>query len=211
MELKQRGCVGYFPFVAPNLPAASLHPALCSSRLTVLGLQQRASLPADLQMSPDHRGQEQGMGTGTELETGASVAQLPPCCGLIWAEALLPPAVSAPLLQPQSYLAALSPLRVLSLWVIHSDSSLQVQVPKAPLVASPRGHHHPLWVSINPAKTLCKWDSSRTCGRVPSAGLWPWHKGLGLEQCNVKLLTSAQAKMRVGKSQEGVSGVQGYF
>ena len=96
------------------------------------------------------------MGRGTELETGAFVPQLPPCCGLIWAEALLPPAVSAPLLQPQSCLAALSPLCVLSLWLIHSDSSLQVQVPKAPLVASPRGHHHPLWVSINPSKTLCK-------------------------------------------------------
>lgn len=107
--------MGYFPFVAPNLPAASLHPSLCSSRLTVLGMQQRASLPADLQMSPDHRGQEQGMGRGTELETGASVPQLLPCCGLIWAEAVLPPAVSAPLLQPQSCLAALSPLRALSL------------------------------------------------------------------------------------------------
>lgn len=92
--------MGYFPFVAPNLPVASLHPALCSSRLTVLGLQQRVSLLPDLQMSPDHRGQEQGMGGETELETGASVPQLPLCCGLRWAEALLPPAASARLLQP---------------------------------------------------------------------------------------------------------------
>ena len=88
----ETGCVGYFPFVAPNLPVASLHPALCSSRLTVLGLQQRVSLLPDLQMSPDHRGQEQGMGGEMELETGASVPQLPLCCGLRCAEALLPPA-----------------------------------------------------------------------------------------------------------------------
>ena len=155
-------------------------------------------------MSPDHRGQEQGMGGRPELETGASVPQLPPCRGLRWGEALLPSC--SPILP-----GCPSPLHVLSLWVIRSDSSLQVQVPKAPLVASPRGHHHPLRVSINPAKTFVNRDSSRTHGRVPSAGLCSRHKGLWLEQCDVKLLASAQARMRVGKSQEGVSGVQSYL
>lgn len=132
MELKQRGCARYFPFVTSDLPAASLHTAVCSSRLTIWGLQLRASLPRDLQMSPDHRGQEQGMGGRPELETGASVPQLPPCRGLRWGEALLPSC--SPILP-----GCPSPLHVLSLWVIGSDSSLQVQVPKAPLVASPRG------------------------------------------------------------------------
>lgn len=210
MELKQRGCVGYFPFVAPNLPAASLHPSLCSSRLTVLGMQQRASLPADLQMSPDHRGQEQGMGRGTELETGASVPQLLPCCGLIWAEAVLPPAVSAPLLQPQSCLAALSPLRALSgLYIV--TAPFRSRCLRLPLLLAPGDITIPCGFPSTLPRPFVNRDSSRTRGRVPSAGLWPWHKGLWLEQCNVKLLTCAQAKMRVGKSQEGVSGVQGYF
>lgn len=105
MELNQRGCARYFPFASPDPLAAFLHPALCPSRLTLFGLQEQVSLPSDLQTGSAHKRQEREMGGWKELETGVSVPQLPPSCGLRLAWGCVP------LLRPRTLPGGPFPLR----------------------------------------------------------------------------------------------------
>lgn len=178
VELNQRGCARYFPFASPDPLAAFLHPALCPSRLTLFGLQEQVSLPSDLQTGSAHRRQEQEMGGWKELETGVSVPQLPPSCGLRLAGGVFPSCSPGPCLADLSPCDSLSRLCVVT-------AAIGSRHLRFPLLLAPGGLSILCWFLSTLPRPFVNRDSSRSAlavchllGPGPNTGDYGWSRAV---------------------------------